>query len=652
MIIMKTYNLLPFNMHLSGVISRTIGISTINLAGWVFAISIIILCEAAQTEQENTVNTMYGKIFGSRKRVYDGFHQHHHVTAFLGVPYAMPPVGERRYMPPEPIKPWSGPINATFYGYACVAPLDDAYEGFEGSEQWNPNVEMSEDCLFLNVWTPEPRVSERMTVMVWIFGGGFVSGCASLPLYDGSYLAATHGVVVVSMNYRVGSFGFLSFGTPEAPGNMGLLDQTLALQWVQDNIKFFGGNPDDVTIFGESAGAASVGLHLLSPLSSPLFNRAIFQSGSPVTPWAIVSPEEANRRAMMFATRLNCTQHKEGSPNKTIPEMLTCLRTRDAKLDILLHEYVVSGVYVFPFIPVVDGTFLTETPSSSLERYAIKNTDILLGVNKNEGSFFMPYSLEEFNKDTNSPINRTMYHKIIQKTMKHLNEFGRSAIAFQYTDWLYPDDVFKLRDATESYIADYNIVCPSHRLAQAYVAAKNKVYMYKFNQRTTNNPWGEWMGVLHGDEVAFVFGKPLDAANGFSVQEKHLSAKMMRLWSNFAKTGNPNKGNPNDPDEEAEGWPYFDEETGQLTYLLDTSTIDNPEVINWPWAKRCAFWNDYLPKLNTTTANINEAERIWKEQFHMWSTKYMVDWKAEFNHYVYNKDQECESTSTSSNDTQ
>ena len=380
-------------MYVSGL-PRTLGNNAVCLiTHWLLAISFIILCEATQTEPP-VVQTLYGGVLGFRKRIHDGLQQHHKVDAFLGIPYAIPPTGNKRYAPPEPLKPWDGTLNGTFYGSACVQPPDTTFEGFHGSEQWNPNVEMSEDCLFLNIWAPSSRnPTELKTVMVWIFGGGFFSGCASLPLYDGSYLAATQDVIVVNMNYRVGSFGFLSFGTPEAPGNMGLLDQTLALQWIQDNIEFFGGDPAEVTIFGESAGAVSVGLHLLSPLSSPLFRRAIFQSGSPVTPWAVISPEQARNQAMRFATALNCVQNEDGS-NKTIPQILNCLRSKDAQHDILRYEMVDSHVYVFPFVPVVDNNFLEETPSCSLERLQLKNTEILLGVNKNEASFFMIYYLD------------------------------------------------------------------------------------------------------------------------------------------------------------------------------------------------------------------------------------------------------------------
>ncbi|XP_009076545.1 PREDICTED: acetylcholinesterase, partial [Acanthisitta chloris] len=209
------------------------------------------------------------------------------VAAFLGIPYAEPPVGPLRFAPPRPARPWLGVLEASSYPHACFQPVDTMFPGFGGSEMWNPNREMSEDCLYLNVWVPEPKPSNPAPVLVWIYGGGFYSGAASLDVYDGRFLAQAEKVLVVSMNYRVGALGFLALpGHPEAPGNVGLLDQRLALRWVQTNIASFGGDPNSVTLFGESAGAASVGLHLLTGAGGSLFRRAILQSGSPNGPWA------------------------------------------------------------------------------------------------------------------------------------------------------------------------------------------------------------------------------------------------------------------------------------------------------------------------------------------------------------------------------
>ncbi|XP_033638205.1 acetylcholinesterase-like isoform X1 [Asterias rubens] len=602
---------------------------------------IAVISSHAAVSSEELVDTIYGQIVGFRKHVIDG----DHVVAYLGIPYAKPPVGSRRYKPPETMGSWRPEVkNASAFGSSCVQVLDIAYPNFTGSEMWNTQLPLDEDCLYLNVWVPSPRPSrDRLPVMVWIFGGGFYGGVATLPVYDGSTLAATQGVIVVSMNYRVGSYGFLSFGNSEVPGNMGLLDQAMALQWVQDNIEYFNGDPDKVTLFGESAGAVSIGYHLQSRLSQPLFNRAIMQSGTSLCHWGLITNEEARERAMKFARGLNCVEYSDGT-QFTDAQILACLRTKDPN-ETLNFEFVESNVYIFPFVPVVDGVFITETPKSAFERYAVKSTDIMLGSNKNEGSFFMIYYLPAFNKDTESLINNTKFNETVGTIFESMNKFAMSAIKFQYTDWLDPRDPRKLRDAAEAFVTDYKIACPIFETARAHTAAHNNAYLYRFQQRASNNPWAEWMGVLHGDEIAFAFGQPLHPSNGFSEDDIALSRKMMRLWSNFAKTGNPNTEHPNDPDELAEGWPPFRLDAPEH-YILDSSTVDTPLYADYDKASQCAFWREYLPKLNAQTADINEAEMKWKEEFHQWSTKYMVDWKAEFDNYIYNKDQECSRPNT------
>ncbi|CAH1981039.1 unnamed protein product [Acanthoscelides obtectus] len=162
---------------------------------------------------------------------------------------------------------------------------------------WNPNTPLSEDCLYINVVVPKPR-PKNAAVMVWIFGGGFYSGTNTLDVYDHNILVSEENVILVSMQYRVASLGFLYFGTSDVPGNAGMFDQMMALQWIKDNIAHFGGNPNNITLFGESAGAVSVSLHLLSPLSRNLFSQAIMQSGSPTAPWAIISREESLLRGL------------------------------------------------------------------------------------------------------------------------------------------------------------------------------------------------------------------------------------------------------------------------------------------------------------------------------------------------------------------
>ncbi|XP_044529356.1 acetylcholinesterase isoform X3 [Gracilinanus agilis] len=313
--------------------------------------------EAETTEDPDLLVTVKGgKLRGIQLSAPGG-----PVSAFLGIPFAEPPVGPRRFLPPEPKRAWNGVLDATSFPHVCYQYVDNLYPGFQGSEMWNPNRELSEDCLYLNVWTPSPRPVVPAPVLVWIYGGGFYSGATSLDVYDGRFLARVEGAVLVSMNYRVGAFGFLALpGSREAPGNVGLLDQRLAMQWVKDNVAAFGGDPRSVTLFGESAGAASIGMHLLSPPSRGLFHRAVLQSGTPNGPWATVGAGEARRRATLLARLVGCPT---GS-NDT--ELVVCLRTRPAQ-DLVDQEWQVlpqESVFRFSFVPVVDGDFLSDTPEA------------------------------------------------------------------------------------------------------------------------------------------------------------------------------------------------------------------------------------------------------------------------------------------------
>lgn len=212
-----------------------------------------------------------------------------HVNAFLGIPFAKPPTGKLRFAPPVEADLWNGQLDATKPPNSCWQFLTGGFDvANPAARVWVNNTEMSEDCLYLNVWAPSGlmKSGSPFPVMVWIFGGGFFSGTSTLDVYDGRYLAAMENVIVVSMQYRLGPFGFL-FVASQVDGNMGLLDQQLALKWVRNHISAFNGDPKRVTLFGESAGAVSVGLHYLAPSSRPLFQRMILQSSSPLSRWAL-----------------------------------------------------------------------------------------------------------------------------------------------------------------------------------------------------------------------------------------------------------------------------------------------------------------------------------------------------------------------------
>ncbi|XP_062850238.1 acetylcholinesterase [Trichomycterus rosablanca] len=583
----------------------------------------------AQSDTELVVTTRLGRVQGITQYLPDKGT----VVAFLGIPFGEPPVGRKRFKPAEPKKPWNDVFKAIEYSNACYQFVDTSFPGFPGTEMWNPNRVMSEDCLYLNVWVPASPRPHNLPVMVWIYGGGFYSGSSSLDVYDGRYLAHYEKVVVVSMNYRVGAFGFLALnGSSEAPGNVGLLDQRMALQWVQDNIQFFGGNPNLVTIFGESAGGASVGIHLLSPESRPKFTRAILQSGVPNCPWATVSFEEARRRATKLGKFVGC-------PDGNDTELIECLRNKEPQ-ELIDHEFQVlpfSSLFRFSFVPVVDGVVLPDTPEAMLNSGDFKHTEILLGVNQDEGSYFLIYGAPGFSKDNESLISREDFLQGVKMSVPHANEIGLEAVILQYTDWMDEDNRTKNRDALDDIVGDHNVICPLQHFAKSYAqyssnTAGNRnsqvtVYLYLFDHQASNLAWPKWMGVIHGYEIEFVFGLPLEKRLNYTADEEKLSRRMMKYWANFARTGNPGN-NVDGTIDPRRRWPPFTA-SEQKHVGLNTEPIKVHKGLK---TQHCPLWNRFLPRLLNITDNIDDAERQWKAEFHRWSS-YMMHWKSQFDHY-------------------
>ncbi|CAH6898856.1 Bche [Phodopus roborovskii] len=486
-----------------------------------------MLCGKSHTEEDFIVTTKNGRVRGLNLPVLGGT-----VTAFLGIPYAQPPLGSLRFKKAQPLSKWTGIQNTTKYANSCYQNIDQTFPGFSGSEMWNPNTNLSEDCLYLNVWIPAPK-PKNATVMVWVYGGGFQTGTASLPVYDGKFLARVERVIVVSMNYRVGALGFLALpGNSEAPGNMGLFDQQLALQWVQKNIAAFGGNPKSVTLFGESAGAASVSLHLLCPQSYPLFTRAILQSGSSNTPWAVKSPEEARNRTLALAKLTGCSKEND-------TEMIKCLQTKEPQ-EILVNERFVlpsDSLLSINFGPMVDGDFLTDMPHTLLQLGQVKKTQILVGVNKDEGTSFLVYGAPGFSKDNDSLITRREFQEGLNMYFPRVSSLSKEAILFYYVDWLGDQTPEVYRDALDDVIGDYNIICPALEFTKTFSDLENNAFFYYLEHRSSKVPWPEWMGVMHGYEIEFVFGLPLERRANYTRAEEMLSRSVMKLWANFAKYG-------------------------------------------------------------------------------------------------------------------
>nr|AFI47642.1 ace-1(R) [Plutella xylostella] len=514
------------------------------------------------------------------------------VDAWFGIPYAQKPIGDLRFRHPRPVENWGDEIlNATTLPHSCVQIIDTVFGDFPGAMMWNPNTDMQEDCLYINIVTPRPR-PKNAAVMLWVFGGGFYSGTATLDVYDPKILVSEEKIVYVSMQYRVASLGFLFFDTPDVPGNAGLFDQLMALQWVKDNIQYFGGNPHNVTLFGESSGAVSVSLHLLSPLSRNMFSQAIMQSAAASAPWAIISREESVIRGIRLAEAVHCPHSKTD-----MGPMIECLRKKSAD-ELVNNEWGTLGICEFPFVPIIDGSFLDEMPIRSLAHQNFKKTNILMGSNTEEGYYFILYYLTElFPKEENVGISREQYLQAVRELNPYVNDVARQAIVFEYTDWLNPDDPIRNRNALDKMVGDYHFTCGVNEFAHRYAETGNNVYTYYYKHRSKNNPWPSWTGVMHGDEINYVFGEPLNPGKNYSPEEVEFSKTIMRYWANFARTGNPSQS-PNGELTKVH-WPVH---TAFGREYLSLSVNSSGTVGHGLRVKQCAFWQKYLPQLIAATS--------------------------------------------------
>lgn len=507
---------------------------------------------------ELLVNTQNGLVRGrafyldhhlprnGRSRNYPYGKKKYRVNAWMGIPYAEKPINDMRFKRPVPVKSWGDQVlNATELPNSCFQLIDTVITDFDGVDMWNPNTNVSEDCLYLSVYTPHPK-PRNSPVMVWIYGGGFSMGTSTLKVYDPKIIVAETQLIVVSIQYRLSIFGFLYLDHENAPGNQGLLDQHLALKWIHNNIQYFGGDSTKITLFGESAGSVSVSLHLLSPLSSNLFNNAIMESGTAIADWALLNHEDAIKRSNGFMTSLGCS-------GPLVEDIIECAKKVDPKSAIeKSEEYFYSkathGVAQFAFLPVVDNYFLEEEPINLLNRGKFKKCPVLLGSNKDEGNWLFVYAFPEYR---NLSVKPTFDYDTFKDFMTSLYYFYpqfpatsskavMNAIVYRYSHW---DNVHNDKRNFENFddaAGDFHFVCPTIDFANIYAMNQLDVYFYHYTQRSSRHFWPEWLGVMHGDEISFVFGEPLDPELNYTYAEKVLARKILKYWSNFAKYSNPN----------------------------------------------------------------------------------------------------------------
>lgn len=462
---------------------------------------LLFACMAAFAQTDFVVvNTGAGAVSGIVNTSGD-------VHIFKGIPFAAPPVGDLRWKAPQPVQSWNGIKKCDAFG---ASPMQASPAPFSmWSEEFLIQKEpISEDCLYLNVWTNAKAANAKQPVLVWIYGGGFQSGGSNVPIYDGEAMAKK-GIVFVSINYRVGIFGFFAHPelTKESPnhasGNYGIQDQVAALKWVQKNIAAFGGDPNNVTIAGQSAGSMSVNCLVASPLAKGLFNKAIAESGASVVSGVFgnTNLQQAEENGIKAATSLKAN---------TLEEL------RKLPASELMKAQSMRGV-------IVDGYVLPQSIADIFAAHKENKATLLTGWNENEGLVFGAIKkADEFKKQLEQ-------------------QYGTDApTALQY----YPATNDSIASVAQ-YDLSRDVIFGVQNYAWANMASTqgNKVYVYQFTRKVPGTGQYAKYGAFHTGEVPYAYNNLKFVNRPWEKADHELAEVMSSYWENFIKTGNPNGKN-------------------------------------------------------------------------------------------------------------
>ncbi|XP_049810614.1 juvenile hormone esterase-like isoform X3 [Schistocerca nitens] len=546
------------------------------------ALLLLLLLLAAATGADaeaakRVVRTRHGTVRGTAKQSYQG----RHFLAFYNIPFAKPPVGPLRFRSPQPPVSWEHVRDATVPGPTCTQ-----NSIFEKSQ---PPIG-TEDCLYLNVFTPQIKPAKLLPVMVWIHGGGFVEGSATW--YEPGFLL-DHEIVLVTINYRVGLLGFLNTGDENAPGNYGLKDQVAALRWVKENVEAFGGDPNSVTIFGESAGGASVHYLMHSPLTRGLFHRAISQSGVSTALWAAPEPG-ALEKARKVAAMVGC-------PSEPNAALIDCLRTVD-DYTLIATEWSFFEWFITPPIPfraVIEGegedSFLPKHPAD-LEPHT--NVPWLTGVTIDEGYFISAPII--VNKTMLSELKENSKRLLPKSVPYHL--LPQADLINEKIHDFYFSRGFSNDKITE-FFSDSVFIWPAVDAVGRY-KDRAPVYFYLFSYKgkysfTDFAGSDEISGVAHAEDLLYLFSN-----NSYYIIPGERPAKdmeivkaMTKLWTNFAKTGNPT------PNDELIHWPRVTSDT-EPEYLEIGEKLEAKKGL---LEERMEFWRS-LPLSRVPQRNVEKQE--------------------------------------------
>ncbi|XP_071118789.1 neuroligin-4, X-linked-like [Haliotis cracherodii] len=509
------------------------------------------------------LQTRQGQLRGTRTEYFSD----EYVDVYNGIPYALPPVGVKRFRPPSPAGAWSGVRDARSARPICP------------QVHSKPHSTQNEDCLFLNVfaWKSKANTTSPLPVMVFIHGGAFNEGGGSLFRCNA---LALHSVVVVTFNYRLGALGFLATDDAASPGNYGMLDQVMALKWVRDNIADFGGDPKHVTVFGESAGAVSTSLHLISPLSKGLFDAAITESGVSLSEWGFRTKQDKPSpldQARVLGKRVGCSE-----TNTTL--LVDCLRKVDVKR--LTVNDLTKAENRLVWSPVVEAVFgfLPDTPQTLIDRGDAADIPVMRGVNKDELAAQLAW-IHGISGGMSLSSATAFLRQSIQRAFTSNQQALQAAIEKVYLTDVQTSDHGAIRSRIIQLLSDRAFYVPTVVETEKQAGrGRSPVYLYEFDYRSPRDNKPVWEGVPHAAELPYVFGAPLLGGSHWTDTDKAVSSRVMGYWTNFAKHGDPSYGHVT--------WkPFTSKEKGYLS-------VGNASVMKYdPRSQEVKLWTEVIPKL-------------------------------------------------------
>ncbi|XP_018570116.1 neuroligin-4, Y-linked isoform X1 [Anoplophora glabripennis] len=522
-------------------------------------------------------------------------------SVFLGIPYAQPPVNDGRFKPPRLHRGWQT-LQAVDFGPACPQPRK--YTGATFGITY-----VDEDCLYLNVFTPDITAgrSQKYPVMIYIHGGDFIHGASNT--FPGHIMATFYRVVVVTLNYRLGALGFLSTADVNSPGNYGILDQAMALRWIYDNAEKFGGDKDSITLFGPGAGAASAGLLMVAPQTSNMVTKVIAQSGSAVADWAMTHDRyRAQNTSRVFGKQIGCSIDSSW-------KLVNCLKNSRSAIEIGNAEFP-PEVGLFPWAPVIDMNitmphyegwyekdwhFISESVETLIKKRSFNaGLRYMSSVTLQEAATFITSNTS---LAPNYIVNQEFFDQKVKELVLRYNYTLNSngtfdAIKYMYTYWPDPHNVTLIREKYIQLLTDFLYTAPNDKMVKLLVEQNVPVYMYVLNTTIESFNLSEWRKVPHDIEHYLLCGAPfldiemLPSRENFvrdqwTRNDRNMSHFFMKAYTDFARYGNPSHT-------QILGLHFEESKHGQLKYLNLNTTYNSSIMWNFRQTES-AFWTQYIP---------------------------------------------------------